>query len=63
MLSLNFLTAEEGAIAAKTHWIMKAAKLNQFIYFKSVLTSRCKSKDMLLWERGYVFISTGNGML
>ena len=60
MLSLNFLTAEKEEIAAKRHWIIKAFGLNQPIYLINVLTSKWKSKDVLLWGRGYVFISTGN---
>lgn len=28
---LIFLTVEEGAIPAKTHWIINVARLNQFI--------------------------------
>lgn len=56
MLSLNFL-------AAKRYWIIKTAKFNQLIYFKDILTSKLKSKDVLLWGRGSAFISTGNEKL
>ena len=47
MLSLNCLTAEEGAIAAKRHLIINVAGLIQPIHFENALTSKFKSKDML----------------
>ena len=42
---------------------MKIAILNQSIYFKIVFTLKFKSKDMLIWGRGYTFVSTGNESL
>ena len=48
VLSLNCLTAEEGATAAKRHLIIDGVGLIQPIYFKNALTSKFKSKDMLL---------------
>ena len=35
-----------------------AAKLNQHIYFKGILTSEFESKNMLFWKRGGSFVST-----
>ena len=43
--------------------IINAAGLIQPIYFENVLTSKFKSKDMLLWRRDFAFVSTGNGRL
>lgn len=40
---------------------MKTAKLTYV--FKNVLTSKWKTKNMLLWERGCDFISTENKRL
>lgn len=54
VLSLIFLTAEEGAIGAKTHWTINIAKLNRPEHLK--ISSKSKSKDLLLWGRGYPFI-------
>ena len=51
VFSLNFLTAER-------HLILGAAKLNQHIYFKGILTLKFESKDMLLWKRDSAFVST-----
>ena len=45
------------------HLIINAAELIQPIYFENALTSKFKSKDMLLWRRGFVFVSTGNERL
>ena len=56
VFSLNFLTVNE--IAAKRHLIVGAAKLNQHIYFKSILISKFESKDVLLWKRDSGFAST-----
>lgn len=56
LLSLNFL-------ATKRHWIMETAGLSQPIYFNNVLTSKCKSKDMMHLGTGYAFISIGNERL
>ena len=63
VLSLNCLTAEEGATAAKRHLIINAARLIQYIYFENALTSKLKSKDMLLWRRGFAFVYTKNERL
>ena len=50
VFSLNFLTVNE--LTAERHLIIRAAKLNQH---KGILkTSKFGSKDMLLWNRGYV---------
>lgn len=54
VLSLNCLMAREGAIAAKRHLIINAAGLIQPTYFEKALTSKFKSKDMLLW-RSFLF--------
>ena len=43
--------------------ITNAAGLIQHIRFEIVLTSKFKSKDMLLWRRDFVFASTGNERL
>ena len=59
VLSLNCLTAEERATAAKRHLIINAAELIQHIYFENALTSKLKSKNMLLWRRGFAFVSPG----
>ena len=48
VLSLNCLMAEEGVIAAKRHLIINAAGLIQDRYFENALTSKFKSKGMLL---------------
>lgn len=64
ILSLGFLTAER-------HLIIKAAELNQYVYFKGILSSKFGSKDILLWKealllfpqeaRGYGFVPDYNG--
>ena len=51
VFSLNFLTAER-------HLILVTAKLNQHLYFKGVLTSKFRSKDILHWKRASVCVST-----
>lgn len=63
VLSLNIVTADQWAVTAKKHWIMETARLNQPIYFYNILTSKWNSKRVLLWERGYAFIFTGNEKL
>ena len=63
VLSLNCLTAEKGATAAKRHLIINAAGLIQNINFENALTSKFKTKDMLLWRRGFTLVSTGNERL
>ena len=63
MLSWNCLNAEEGATAAKRYLFINAAELIQGRYFENTLTSKLKSKGMLLWRRGFAFISVGNERL
>ena len=63
MLFLNCLTAEEGATAAKRHLIINAAGLIQPIYFENALISKLQSNNMLLWKRGFAFVSIGNERL
>ena len=58
MLSVNCLTAEEGATAAKRHLNINAVGLIKHKYFINALTSKLKSKDTLLWRRGFTFVST-----
>ena len=38
------------------HLIVQAAKLNQYIYFKGILTSKFESKGVLLWKKGSAFV-------
>ena len=63
MLSLNCLNAEEGATAAKRYLLINAAELTQDRYFENTLTSKLKSKGMLLWRRDFAFVSTENEKL
>ena len=63
MFSLNCLNAEEEATAAKRYLYINAAELIQDRYFDNTLTSKLKSKRMLLCRRGFVFVSTGNEKL
>ena len=65
LLTLNFLNAnEKGIAAAERHWIIeKSSELNQLVHFKDVLTSQWKPGDMLLWERVFTFVSTGEEKL
>ena len=63
MLSLNCLSAAKGATAAKKYLLKIAAELTQDRYFKNTLTSKLKSKDMLLWRRDFAFVSTENEKL
>ena len=58
-LSLNCLNAMEGATAAKRYLYINAAELIHNRYFENILTS----KDMLLWRRGFAFVSTENERL
>ena len=46
--SLNFLTVKE--LSTERHFIVWAAKLNQHVYYKGIITSKFGSKDMLLWK-------------
>jgi hypothetical protein len=61
LLTLNFLNAsEQNTTAAERHWIVgKTTELNQPVYIKDILTSEWKMGNVLLWERGYAFVSTG----
>ena len=61
VFSLNFLTVNE--LSTERHFIVQAAKLNQYIHIKDNLTSNCESKDMLLWQRGSAFVSIEDGNL
>ena len=63
MFFLNCLNAEEGATAAKRHLLINAAELIQDRSFENTLTSKMKSKYMLLWKRGFAFVSTENERL
>ena len=63
MISLNCLNAEEGASAVKRYLLINAAELIQDRYFEDTLASNLKSKGMLLWRRGFAFVSTGNERL
>ena len=63
MLSLNCLIAEEGATVAKRHLLINAAELIQDRHFENSLTSKLKSKGMLLWRRDFAFVSTENERL
>ena len=56
VLSLRFLTVYE--LSTERYFIIQAVKLNQYIYFKGILTSKFGSKDILLWKRGSAFVST-----
>ena len=56
---MNFLTVNK--LSTERHFIVWAAKLHQHIYFKSILTSKFESKDMLLWKRGFVFVPWFDG--
>ena len=56
VFSLNFLTVNE--LSTERHFIVWAAKLNQHVYYKGIMTSKFGSKDMLLWKRGSSLVST-----
>ena len=58
---LNFLTVNE--LSTERHFIVWAAKLNQHICFKGILTLKFGSKDMLLWKRVSACVSTDNRKL
>ena len=40
------------------HFIVLAAKLNQHVYYKGIMTSKFGSKDMLLWKKKGSFVFT-----
>ena len=56
VFSLNFLTVKE--LSTERHFIVWAAKLNQHVYYKGILTSEFGSKDMVLWKGGSSFVFT-----
>ena len=47
-------------LTAERHLIVGTAKPNKH---KGILTSKFESKDVLLWKRGSVFVSTDDGKL
>ena len=63
MLSLNFLNAEKRATAVNRYLFINAAELIQDRYFENTLTSKLKSKGMLLWRRDFAFVSIENEKL
>ena len=52
----EFLAVNE--LSTERHFIVWAAKLNQHVYYKGILTSEFGSKDMVLWKRGFLFVFT-----
>ena len=56
VFSLNSLTVKE--LSTERHLIVWTAKLNQHLYYKGILTSEFRSKDMLLGKRGSSFVFT-----
>ena len=50
VFSLNFLTVKE--LSTERHFIVWAAKLNQHVYYKGILTSEFGSKDVVLRKKG-----------
>ena len=63
-MTLNFLIADGQMTAAKRHKIPRGtAELNQPRYFRDALTLKWKSEKVLLWGRGYAFVSTENERL
>ena len=40
----------------ETHFIVWAAKLKQYVYYKGILTSKFGSKNMVHWKRGSSFV-------
>lgn len=65
LLTLKFLNAnEKGMTAVERHWIIENnAELNQFVYFKDMLTSEWKLGYVLSWGRGFAFVYTGEEKL
>ena len=45
VLSLNYLTVNE--LNTERHFIVWVAKLNQYVYYIGIMTSKFGSKDML----------------
>ena len=62
-MSLNCLIAEEGITAANIQLIINATNVVQRIHFKNALTSKFKSKDRLLRNKGFARVSTENQKL
>ena len=56
LFSLNFLTVKK--LSTERHSIVWAAKPNQHVYYKVIMTSKFVSKDMVLWKRGSSFVFT-----
>ena len=56
VFSLNVLTVEE--LSTERQFSVWAAKLNQHVYCKGIFTSEFGTKDMVLWKRGFSFVST-----
>ena len=65
LIKLNFLNSnEKWTMALQRHCIIeKISELNQPVYFKDVLTSEWKLRDVGQWERGFVLISSGEEKL
>ena len=58
VFSLNVLTVNE-----ERYFILQTTKPNQHKYFKGILTSKFRSKDMLTLKRGSTFVSTEDKIL
>ena len=43
-------------ITTESYFTVQAAKLDQHLYFKGMLTSKFMSKDMILWKRCSMFV-------
>lgn len=65
LVILNILNANKQRMtAAERHWIVGGIpELNLPTHFRDVLASKWKSNNVLHWEKGYAFISTGNEKL
>ena len=63
MLSLNCLNPEEGVTAAKRYLLINSVELIQDRYFENPLSSKLKSKGLLLCRRDFAFVSTENEKL
>lgn len=62
MLAFNCLIAEEGATAAKRQLIINSEFMEP-TYCNNVLTSKFKSKYILLWGKEFAFIYIGHDRL
>ena len=56
VFSLKFLTVKD--LNTERLFIVWAAKINQDIYYKAILTSEFGSKNIILWKRGSSFVFT-----